>query len=165
MGSTTTTMYLCICILYSCFLPRGEAFKLRHFLSTTNIYSKTCLLSTSTSTSSDQISYKDLLKLTISGFNTGAWFPIGPPSTLDKTLPFSIEVAGEKLVVWNNNNPLEVETNLPTKGWSVMRDICPHRLAPLSQGRVDPQTGCIECPYHGWQFNSTGTYKCIYSFI
>jgi phenylpropionate dioxygenase-like ring-hydroxylating dioxygenase large terminal subunit len=35
----------------------------------------------------------------------------------------------------------------------------------LSQGRVDPQTGCIECPYHGWQFNSTGTYKCIYTLL
>ena len=34
-------------------------------------------------------------------------------------------------------------------------DLCPHRLAPLSQGRVDPLTGCIECPYR----------KCTISFI
>ena len=38
-----------------------------------------------------------------------------------------------------------------------MSDVCPHRLAPLSQGRVDPQSGCIECPYHGWQFAVDGT--------
>lgn len=41
--------------------------------------------------------------------------------------------------------------------WSVMSDACPHRLAPLSQGRVDPDTGCLECPYHGWQFSVDGT--------
>jgi phenylpropionate dioxygenase-like ring-hydroxylating dioxygenase large terminal subunit len=35
-------------------------------------------------------------------------------------------------------------------------DACPHRLAPLSQGRVDPVTGCIECPYHGWAFDADG---------
>lgn len=106
----------------------------------------------------EDITYKDLLKLSVSGFKTGAWFPIGPPSTLDSTLPFSIEVAGEKLVVWNN--PLEM--NSPTQGWSVMRDVCPHRLAPLSQGRVDPRSGCIECPYHGWQFDMTGTHMQKY---
>ena len=37
-----------------------------------------------------------------------------------------------------------------------MADACSHRLAPLSQGRVDPETGCIECPYHGWQFRTDG---------
>ena len=40
--------------------------------------------------------------------------------------------------------------------WSVVLDACPHRLAPLSQGRVDAATGCLECPYHGWQFDATG---------
>ena len=29
-------------------------------------------------------------------------------------------------------------------------------LAPLSQGRVDGATGCLECPYHGWQFAADG---------
>ena len=39
-----------------------------------------------------------------------------------------------------------------------MKDVCPHRLAPLSEGRIDSSTGCIECPYHGWQFAASG--KC-----
>jgi phenylpropionate dioxygenase-like ring-hydroxylating dioxygenase large terminal subunit len=38
-----------------------------------------------------------------------------------------------------------------------MLDECPHRLAPLSQGRVDRTTNCIECPCHGWQFHANGT--------
>jgi len=33
-----------------------------------------------------------------------------------------------------------------------MLDQCPHRLAPLSEGRILPNTGDIECPYHGWSF-------------
>lgn len=32
------------------------------------------------------------------------------------------------------------------------------RAAPLSQGRVDTRTGCLQCAYHGWQFGSDG--KC-----
>lgn len=31
-----------------------------------------------------------------------------------------------------------------------LRDICPHRAAPLSAGRIKGNT--VECPYHGWRF-------------
>jgi phenylpropionate dioxygenase-like ring-hydroxylating dioxygenase large terminal subunit len=36
--------------------------------------------------------------------------------------------------------------------WAAMLDVCPHRLVPLSEGRVC-ESGAIECPYHGWTFN------------
>jgi len=36
-------------------------------------------------------------------------------------------------------------------------DRCPHRLVPLSEGRVN-ETGELECGYHGWTF--TGEGKC-----
>lgn len=36
----------------------------------------------------------------------------------------------------------------------VLEDRCPHRLAPLSAGRV--VDGRLECAYHGWQFDSSG---------
>jgi phenylpropionate dioxygenase-like ring-hydroxylating dioxygenase large terminal subunit len=35
-----------------------------------------------------------------------------------------------------------------------LRDICPHRAAPLSAGRI--KDGNVECPYHGWRFNTHG---------
>lgn len=35
-------------------------------------------------------------------------------------------------------------------------DICIHRGASLSRGRV--HNGCIECPYHGWRYSGDG--KC-----
>ncbi|HHL42129.1 MAG TPA: Rieske (2Fe-2S) protein, partial [Hellea balneolensis] len=31
-----------------------------------------------------------------------------------------------------------------------LRDICPHRAAPLSAGRIVKDS--VECPYHGWRF-------------
>jgi phenylpropionate dioxygenase-like ring-hydroxylating dioxygenase large terminal subunit len=41
-----------------------------------------------------------------------------------------------------------------------MRDICPHRAAPLSAGDMisDPSTGqpVVQCPYHGWTFDTGG---------
>jgi len=33
-----------------------------------------------------------------------------------------------------------------------MRDICPHRAAPLSEGQIKHST--VECPYHGWRFGT-----------
>ncbi|MEO1028087.1 MAG: aromatic ring-hydroxylating dioxygenase subunit alpha [Pseudomonadota bacterium] len=43
-----------------------------------------------------------------------------------------------------------------------LRDICPHRLAPLSSGRQVMENGetAIACPYHGWRF-STETGSCL----
>jgi phenylpropionate dioxygenase-like ring-hydroxylating dioxygenase large terminal subunit len=38
--------------------------------------------------------------------------------------------------------------------WFAAVDECPHRLAPLSEGRV--VDGGLECPYHGWQFEGAG---------
>ena len=35
-----------------------------------------------------------------------------------------------------------------------LRDICPHRAAPLSEGRIVGDA--VECPYHGWKFDSAG---------
>ena len=44
-----------------------------------------------------------------------------------------------------------------------MRDICPHRGIPLSHGTFDGQE--IECCYHGWKFNCSGTCTEIPSLL
>lgn len=40
-----------------------------------------------------------------------------------------------------------------------LRDLCPHRGIPLSCGRFDGRE--VECCYHGWRFDGTGTCTAI----
>mgnify|MGYP006289158847 FL=1 len=44
-----------------------------------------------------------------------------------------------------------------------LRDICPHRLVPLSAGRQVETGGVptVECPYHGWRFGTDGVCRLI----
>lgn len=49
-----------------------------------------------------------------------------------------------------------------------MRDICPHRAAPLSAGRLVQHPGegeTVECPYHGWRFRTDGVCAAIPSLV
>ena len=49
-----------------------------------------------------------------------------------------------------------------------MRDICPHRAAPLSAGRLVAEAGggeAVECPYHGWRFRPDGVCTAIPSMV
>ncbi|KAF3889729.1 MULTISPECIES: aromatic ring-hydroxylating oxygenase subunit alpha [Nostocales] len=72
------------------------------------------------------------------------WMPVLPVSELGES-PVSVTLAGEKLVLFRTQSG-EIRA---------LRDRCSHRSAALSLGRVTPN-GCIECPYHGWQFNGDG---------
>ncbi len=45
-----------------------------------------------------------------------------------------------------------------------LRDICPHRAAPLSAGRFAREadgSASVECPYHGWRFGMDGACRAI----
>lgn len=85
----------------------------------------------------------------------GAWVPIGSRTALRGLCPIRVRVMGVDLVVWDGSGSGDDDQ------FSVMRDVCSHKLAPLSQGRVNRDTKCIECPYHGWQFDADGTLACI----
>lgn len=79
------------------------------------------------------------------------WYAVAPVCDLDKRVPHGKRVMGIDLVVWWDRN----ETS-----WKVFDDRCPHRLAPLSEGRID-QWGRLQCVYHGWCFNGSGHCKLI----
>lgn len=79
------------------------------------------------------------------------WYPVMPVCDLDKRAPHAKKVLGLDVVVWWDRNE---------KAWKVFDDACPHRLAPLSEGRID-QWGRLQCVYHGWCFNGSGECKFI----
>ena len=72
------------------------------------------------------------------------WTPVATVGEVKDT-PISIELAGEKLVVFRNR--------LGEIG--ALLDKCPHRGVALSLGKVK-DSGCLECPYHGWEFDIRG---------
>jgi phenylpropionate dioxygenase-like ring-hydroxylating dioxygenase large terminal subunit len=45
-----------------------------------------------------------------------------------------------------------------------VRDICPHRAAPLSAGKILAEN-TVECPYHGWRFRKDGVCSLIPSTV
>ncbi|KAL5766954.1 hypothetical protein ACOSP7_017571 [Xanthoceras sorbifolium] len=79
------------------------------------------------------------------------WYPVMPVCELDKRVPHAKKILGIDVVVWWDRNE---------SAWKVFDDTCPHRLAPLSQGRID-QWGRLQCVYHGWCFNGSGHCKFI----
>ncbi|CAN1327397.1 Protochlorophyllide-dependent translocon component 52, chloroplastic [Linum perenne] len=79
------------------------------------------------------------------------WYPVMPVCDLDKRVPHAKKVLGIDVVVWWDKNE---------NAWKVFDDMCPHRLAPLSEGRID-QWGRLQCVYHGWCFDGSGNCKLI----
>ncbi|HEY9694100.1 MAG TPA: Rieske 2Fe-2S domain-containing protein [Oculatellaceae cyanobacterium] len=77
-----------------------------------------------------------------------AWYPVYYIEDLDKSKLSKFTLLGQDLVIW-----WDKQGNC----WRALADQCPHRLAPLSEGRI-AEDGLLECPYHGWAF--TGEGKC-----
>jgi phenylpropionate dioxygenase-like ring-hydroxylating dioxygenase large terminal subunit len=75
------------------------------------------------------------------------WYPLSPVEDLDPQRPTPVTLLGMRLVIWKPRN---------SENYRVFLDQCPHRLAPLSEGRVDEKTGNLMCSYHGWQFDNQG---------
>ena len=70
------------------------------------------------------------------------WHPIGRIGSFGSE-PTRFELVGEPFVAVRLGGEVKV-----------FRDVCPHRYARLSDGRVVNDN--IQCPYHGWQFAADG---------
>ncbi|GMH41279.1 hypothetical protein BSKO_09189 [Bryopsis sp. KO-2023] len=79
---------------------------------------------------------------------TKAWYPVAIESDLNPMAPKPIEILGRDIVLWNEKGE-----------WRCFEDVCPHRLAPLSEGRIEPSDGSLMCSYHGWRFDGGG--NCV----
>lgn len=80
-----------------------------------------------------------------------AWYPVHYMKDLDKSKPTPFTLLGSDLVIWWDKT---------ASCWRVFEDKCPHRLAPLSEGRI-AEDGLLECPYHGWAFSGEGSCQRI----
>lgn len=80
-----------------------------------------------------------------------AWYPIYYVGDLAQDKPNTFTLFEQNIVIW-------WDKTLGT--WQVFTDRCPHRLAPLSEGRIN-EAGLLECPYHGWAFAGDGSCQII----
>jgi phenylpropionate dioxygenase-like ring-hydroxylating dioxygenase large terminal subunit len=72
------------------------------------------------------------------------WHPVLRAADLEPGKPASARLLGEDLVIWSDAGRFHA--------W---RDLCVHRGAKLSLGKV--VGGCLQCPYHGWTYDVTGS--------
>jgi phenylpropionate dioxygenase-like ring-hydroxylating dioxygenase large terminal subunit len=75
------------------------------------------------------------------------WYPIAFSHEV-KDKPFATKLLDERLVAFRVNGKV-----------TVARDLCLHRGAPLSSGRVEGNE--IVCGYHGFRYNAEGQCVCI----
>ncbi len=74
------------------------------------------------------------------------WYPVAYLDDLERSRPQRFTLLGHDLVIWWDRGASQ---------WRAFADACPHRLVPLSEGRLNGQ-GELECPYHGWSFQGSG---------
>jgi len=72
------------------------------------------------------------------------WYPVAHSSQVVADQVFATRLLGEPIVVYRDENGEA----------TCVRDVCPHRSAPLSMGEM--QEGALRCFYHGWAFGTAG---------
>jgi phenylpropionate dioxygenase-like ring-hydroxylating dioxygenase large terminal subunit len=79
------------------------------------------------------------------------WWPVAYLNDLDRRVPSRFTLLERDLVLWWDR---------AGDCWRAFPDVCPHRLVPLSEGRINGE-GLLECPYHGWSFSGDGECRHI----
>eukprot|EP00246_Nothoceros_aenigmaticus_P012468 TRINITY_DN3898_c0_g1_i1.p1 TRINITY_DN3898_c0_g1~~TRINITY_DN3898_c0_g1_i1.p1 ORF type:complete len:570 (-),score=68.96 TRINITY_DN3898_c0_g1_i1:134-1843(-) len=74
------------------------------------------------------------------------WYPVSLLEDLDPGMPTMFQLLGREITLWRDKGGI----------WRAFDNKCPHRLAPLSEGRIDDD-GWLQCSYHGWSFKPDGS--------
>jgi phenylpropionate dioxygenase-like ring-hydroxylating dioxygenase large terminal subunit len=88
------------------------------------------------------------------GFLTGIWYFAAMSRDLRPGSLAHYEILGEPVVIGRD----------PDGRVTALRDVCPHRAAPLSAGRWTREqdgSSSVACPYHGWRFGADGGCRAI----
>lgn len=83
-------------------------------------------------------------------FLENAWYAAALSSEVVKGEMFSRKLLGKKVMMFREASGKVI----------AMRDRCPHRFIPLSQGKLDEDNNVV-CPYHGLVFNGEG--QCVHN--
>lgn len=86
-------------------------------------------------------------------FLTDLWYVAGLAASLKRGAIRREMLCGEPVLLGRTNEGRAF----------ALRDVCPHRAAPLSAGRLIG--GTVECPYHGWRFRPDGVCAAIPSLL
>lgn len=74
------------------------------------------------------------------------WHPVARSDELTADAPLAVTLLGEPWCIARLGD-----------GLAAFRDVCPHRLAPLSAGTIEGAT--LRCAYHGYRFDASG--RCV----
>ena len=72
-----------------------------------------------------------------------------PLALLDKAKPHEFHLLNKHLVLWHDGS-----------AWRCFENACPHRGAPLSEGKPLAD-GRLMCSYHGWKFDGSGACSSV----
>ena len=92
------------------------------------------------------------------GFLRDIWYVAALSSDLKPGRLARYEMLGEPVLLGRT----------PAGAVVALRDVCPHRAAPLSAGRFEREADgreSVECPYHGWRFGLDGACAAIPSLV
>ncbi|MDP3740202.1 MAG: aromatic ring-hydroxylating dioxygenase subunit alpha [Hyphomonadaceae bacterium] len=100
--------------------------------------------------------------VTAEGWLTDAWYFACASKTLEPGQQFRRMILGQPVML--ARTPIQ-----NGKGGEAfaLRDICPHRLVPLSAGKQIETDGqpTIQCAYHGWRFGTDGACRHMPSLV
>jgi len=72
------------------------------------------------------------------------WYPVALSEEITNEAPLKVKILNLNFVAFRDTEGQAI----------VLSDTCIHRGGSLGLGKV--KDDCVECPYHGWQFNSDG---------
>src|SRR5580692_7451511 len=92
------------------------------------------------------------------GYLTDIWYFAALSSDLKRAKMEPRQILGQAVVLGRGDDG---------KAFA-LGDVCPHRAALLSAGRMRREadgSASVQCPYHGWRFGADGACKAIPSMV
>ena len=75
------------------------------------------------------------------------WYAVHIVKDIEVDKPTKVTLLERDYVLWKQSGSNEITAFL---------DQCPHRLVPLSEGRIEKSRNSLQCAYHGWEFDVKG---------